>query len=104
MADEIKKGLQTLTKTVDKGFASVAGDIADVKKELSEFRAEMFEFKQETRDELAYIKSEIVDIRKRLSLLEEKVKGHSGFTKEIDEAFSRISIIEKHLGIKSKSK
>ncbi|GEM_PF-1725566 len=65
------------------GFAGVRADIAKIRTEIMEIR------------------TELIDIRKRLDNLEEIVKDHSHYTKEIDHAFVRIAVIEKQLGIKT---
>src|SRR3989344_5611503 len=50
-------------------------------------------------NELAHIRTELKDIRKRLDILEEKVDQQSGFAKEIDHILTRVTMIEKRLGI-----
>lgn len=85
----------TLSKTVERGFAAVAEDIA-------EFRAEFRAFKDFTTEELRAIRSEVADIRRELDALKQRVDHMSGYTKEIDHLFERVRAIEQHLGIETK--
>jgi polyhydroxyalkanoate synthesis regulator phasin len=50
-------------------------------------------------DELIPIRSELVQINRRLDALEEQFENLRGVTKEIDELRGRVREIEKHLGI-----
>ena len=52
--------------------------------------------------DLAQIKTELRDIRRRLEVLEEQYKNIRGVTKEIDHLLQRVAIIEKRLGLKSR--
>lgn len=47
-----------------------------------------------------FIKAEVKDIRNRLDAIEEQVRGQSGYAKEIDALMSRLSVVEKRVGIR----
>jgi archaellum component FlaC len=48
-------------------------------------------------EELRRIRSEIVDIHKRLDVLEEQGARQAGYSKEIDHILERVARIEKHI-------
>jgi hypothetical protein len=87
--------IDTLDAHMERGFAAVAEDIADL-------RTEFIEFRTETHENFASLRAEIRDIRHRLEALEEAVHNSVGLTKEIDYLMERVVDIEKHLGIKHK--
>ena len=80
---------------MDRGFASVADDIADLRTDLKGDVARVGE-------QLTSIEAELRGINHRLDLLEEQVGGLKGFSKEIDELRNRVKEIERHLGISKK--
>jgi predicted nucleic acid-binding Zn-ribbon protein len=93
----VKRGFADLEGKMDRGFAAVADDIADIKSKMA------------TRDDIANlggqltsVERELKSIRRDLDDLREKVENVSGFQKEIDHALERIAAIEKHLGLDKK--
>lgn len=55
-----------------------------------------------THARLRDISSELAAIHERIERLEDQGASHAGFAKEIDLLLSRVSAIEKHLGIEKK--
>jgi tetrahydromethanopterin S-methyltransferase subunit G len=53
-------------------------------------------------DRLSNIEAELKDIHRRLDALEEAAMNFSGFAKEIDHLLTRVTAIEKHLGLHKK--
>jgi predicted nucleic acid-binding Zn-ribbon protein len=93
----VKRGFADLEGKMDRGFAAVADDIADIKTKMA------------TRDDIANlggqltsVERELKSIRRDLDDLREKVENVCGFQKEIDHALERIAAIEKHLGLDKK--
>ena len=79
-----KASLDVILSTVERGFAAVADDIANLGGQLTS------------------VERELKSIRRDLDDLREKVENVSGFQKEIDHALERIATIEKHLGLDKK--
>ena len=67
---------------------------------LDEFRRVHERF-DEMKNEIGSVASEVADIHRRLDTLEVAVGNVTGFAKEIDHLFVRVSAIEKHLGLTS---
>jgi chromosome segregation ATPase len=93
----VKRGFADLEGKMDRGFAAVADDIADIKSTMA------------TRDDIANlggqltsVERELKSIRRDLDDFRERVENVSGFQKEIDHALERIAAIEKHLGLDKK--
>jgi predicted nucleic acid-binding Zn-ribbon protein len=93
----VKHGFADLEGKMDRDFAAVADDIADIKSKMA------------TKDDIANlggqltsVERELKSIRRDLDDLREKVENVSGFQKEIDHALERIAAIEKHLGLDKK--
>jgi predicted nucleic acid-binding Zn-ribbon protein len=84
-----------LEALIERGFAALAQDIADVKSELKADVADV-------REEIQAVRSELGDIRRRLEALEISIQNVSGFAKEIDHLLQRVGAIEQHLGINRK--
>jgi hypothetical protein len=112
MDRETKTAFSTLTRTIERGFAAVSSDIADIKGDITNIKGDVTNIKGDiteikstmaTKEDIAGILLELVDIKKRLKAVEKAVEDHTGYTKEIDHAFERITVIERHLGIKVKS-
>ena len=99
--------IEKTSKSADKKFTALAGDIADIKSTMAT-KADIADMATKAdvraivRDELAPIRSELKSIRNELDDLAEKVANVIGFQKEIDHALERIAAIEKHLGINKK--
>jgi predicted nuclease with TOPRIM domain len=89
------KGFASLETRMERGFASVADDIADLRTELKGDIAPVGE-------QLTSIEAELRRINHRLDVLEEQVSGLKGFSKEIGDLRARVPQIEKHLGINKK--
>lgn len=83
-SDDIRSTMATKEEMTD-GFAGIRKEMA-------------------TKADIAGIMTELTDIKQRLKAVEIAVENHSGFSKEIDHAFARIAVIEKHLGIKQKAR
>jgi hypothetical protein len=90
--------LDTILSTVERGFAAVASDIADIKSTM----ATKEDVRAIVNEELAPIHTELKSISDYLNDLTEKFENISGFRKEIDHALERIAAIEKHLKIDKK--
>jgi chromosome segregation ATPase len=95
-----------LTKTVERGFATVAEDIASIRTEL---KGDIDNLRIELKSDIAALGGQIADIerdlkqmRRELNDLSEKVENVTGYRKEIDHALERIAAIERHLGINRK--
>ena len=111
MAAIKKVTLNTVLSTMERGFAAVASDIADIKAtmatktELAAVRREMAtkdDVRAIVQSELSPIRSELKSIRHDLDDLTQKVENVIGFRQEIDHALERIAAIEDHLGIQKK--
>ena len=48
---------------------------------------------------LTSIEKELLEIGKRLDILEEQSSSHGGFAKELDDLHTRLTAIERHLGL-----
>jgi septal ring factor EnvC (AmiA/AmiB activator) len=94
----VNRGFASLEGTMERNFAAVAEDIADLRKDM----ATKDDVREIVREELAPIHAELKAIRRELDDLQEKFDNVSGFRKEIDHALGRIAAIEKHLGISKK--
>jgi archaellum component FlaC len=55
-------------------------------------------------DRLTNIEAELKDIHARLDLLEQEARNFSGYAKEIDHLLTRVTAIEKHLGLHQHTK
>ena len=99
-------------QTVERGFAAVAEDIADIRARMAtkddlaavkaELKGEISDLREEMREGFASIREELRDIRQRLEALEEAARNSAGLTKEIDHLMARVRTIERHLGIETK--
>jgi hypothetical protein len=89
------------TRTVEKGFAAVAQDLAlrPTKSELASIVENIITPIVDAK--LKPITDELVSIRGHLKYLKEKAAEAVHLTKEIDHALERIRRIEKHLGIQN---
>jgi chromosome segregation ATPase len=93
----VERGFADVERKMDRGFAAVADDIAEIKSTMatkSDIAA--------LGEQLASIELELKSIRGELDDLREKVENVIGFQKEIDHALERIAAIEKYLGINKK--
>ena len=100
-----REAFAALTQTVERGFAAVAEDIADIRARMAtkdDLAAVRDELRAEMRDGFASIREELRDIRQRLEALEEAARNSAGLTKEIDHLMERVRAIEKRLGIETK--
>jgi uncharacterized membrane protein len=68
------------------------------KEDVADIRATMA-----TKNDLAYILSELKALRDDLDALREQVQNITGYRKEIDHALDRIAAIERHLGVGRKT-
>ncbi len=68
-----------------------------IKSESDDIRRDMHEQFSEVKMDLRSIRTELLDINRRLDRLEESVEAMKGFSKEIDELRSRVKNIEKHM-------
>jgi hypothetical protein len=51
------------------------------------------------REDIRYIRQEVIVLRRDVEELKERVRSHDGFAKDIDHALERIRRIEQHIGI-----
>ena len=91
-----------LEALIERGFAALAGDIADTKTEITGVKADVARLREEMQAGFADVRTELKDVRMRIETLELAVQDISGFAKEIDYLLQRVSAIEKHLGIEQK--
>ena len=82
---EMKEGFGA----VDRQFMAVHVQFKEVDNRLDGMNAELY-----------HLRSEAKDIRHTLEDLEEQIGNIKGYTKEIDELYKRLKIIEKHLHLK----
>jgi len=83
----------------DDQFERLAQMIKGVHDEMTE-RFDAVDARFNKVDEtLEYLRAEVRDLRSIFESLKEKVDSQSGYAKEIDHAFTRLSAIEKHLGM-----
>jgi archaellum component FlaC len=107
MDQATKDAFAKLTQTVERGFAAVAEDIADIrarmatKDDLNAFRDEFEAFRAETAENFRDLKAEVGDIRRAIEHLQTRVGNMEGYSKEIDHLMERVRTIERHLGIKA---
>jgi predicted nucleic acid-binding Zn-ribbon protein len=105
-----KEAFTKLTETVERGFAAVAEDIADIrarmatKDDLKELatKAELRAFREETAQNFRDLREEVRDLRRAIEDLRTRVANIEGYSKEIDYLMQRVRAIEKHLGIEPK--
>ena len=97
MAKKQTSEIAHLTNVVERGFAALTEDIADIKSTMA------------TKEEIVAlatqvtsVERELKSIRRDLNDLMEQFENVSGFHKEIDHALERIAAIEKHLGLDKK--
>jgi predicted nucleic acid-binding Zn-ribbon protein len=93
----VKRGFADLEGKMDRGFAAVADDIADIKSKMATKNHIV-----NLGGQLTGVERELKSVRRDLDDLREKVENVSGFQKEIDHALERIAAIEKHLGLDKK--
>jgi tetrahydromethanopterin S-methyltransferase subunit G len=55
-------------------------------------------------ERLTNIQAELKDIHARLEQLEQEARNFSGYAKEIDHLLTRVTAIEKHLGLHQHTK
>lgn len=83
--------IRKLTQIVESGFAAVATDIAESKKEMLEHFVRM-------EGRLLSIEQELKDIKRRLTVLENQIdRVDSKHKKEIEELWKHVVAIEKRL-------
>lgn len=91
MAKKVLTPIDKLTRTVERGFAAVAEEFADVKKNMATGFAGV-----EAR--LLSIEQELTDIKRRLTALEDKFDRFGEKNKEeIEALWKRVIAIEKRL-------
>ena len=94
VAGQMQKGFQKIDARMERGFAAVAGDVADIKRDMA-----TKEHISALATQVGSIERELRDIKRRLTHFEDNV---TGYRQEIDHALERIAAIEKHLGINKK--
>jgi hypothetical protein len=98
--------INALTRLVEKGFAAISSDIAQLPthSDVREIAREVIreEVPPMIEEALTPIRRELAVIARRLDALDEQFANIKGVTKEIDELRDRLSTIEKHLGIDKK--
>jgi hypothetical protein len=113
MAKETR--LTELREMIERGFKAVAEDIGDMRKDMAT-KEEVADIKTEMMDQFKHVEkqfhaldarlqgiaSKIAVIHRRVERLEELGASNAGFAKEIDLLLTRVTAIEKHLGIDKK--
>ena len=74
--------------------------VTDIQTDVSGLRSEFTTFRSETEENFRSLRAEISDIHRDLENLQNRIGDISGYAKEIDLLLSRVSNIEKLLGIK----
>lgn len=107
MASKKPSEIAQLSKTVERGFAALAEDIAGIKETMATKNG-IAEIKRTmaTKEQLAALGTQVTGIerelkstRRELLDLMDKFDNVIGYRKEIDHALERIAAIEKHLGL-----
>jgi chromosome segregation ATPase len=93
----VERGFADVERKMDRGFAAVADDIAEIKSTMAT-KSDIGTL----AGQLTSIERELKSIRRDLDDLGGKFENIIGFLKEIDHALERIAAIEKHLGINKK--
>jgi hypothetical protein len=101
MDQATREAFAALTQTVERGFAAVADDIADIRARMAT-KEELKAFREETAENFRDLKAEVADIRRAIENLQTRVGNMEGYSKEIDHLMERVRAIERHLGIKAK--
>lgn len=83
--------IDTLTKTVERGFALMEKGFASVAEDIAGIKAELAAFREEVRGEFRTVHTELKTLRIDLENLREKVDNVTGYRKEIDCALKRIA-------------
>lgn len=98
--DQIIAMLGDMNASMERSFAAVADDIADIKRDL----ATKDDMRAIVREEIKDVRSELASIRRDLDRLSANADNVLGYRKEIDYALDRIAAIEKHLGHRKKDR
>lgn len=97
----MEKGFSRMEKGFDlmeKSFASTADELIDIQRDMAT-KKELEAFRSESNQNFAELRSEVSEIHKQITALEEQGASHAGFAKEIDYLLARVARIEKHLGM-----
>ena len=104
--DQFEKLAQLIKGVYDDLSEEIGTQVGGLRTEMNERFAQVdIRFDQmdarfdKIENEIAHIYAELRDIRNRLEILEEQTKSNTGFSKEIDYAFTRITAIEQRLGL-----
>jgi hypothetical protein len=100
MDQATKDAFTKLTETVERGFAAIAEDIADIRARMPT-KEELKALREETAENFRDLKAEVADIRRAIENLQTRVGNMEGYSKEIDHLMERVRAIERHLGIKA---
>lgn len=94
MAKSTPVTLASLSRTIEKGFSSVAEDIADIRKEMAT-KADVAELRKELKGDIAGVRKEMGDgfalINRRLdTIIQIQLNQYAGRIKKLETAvFSR---------------
>ena len=88
--------LEKLTRTVERGFAAAAEDVAEIKRTMAT-KEDILRIE----GRLLSIEQELKDIKHRLNALGRELDGVEKYAGDISELRSRIKVIERHLKIHS---
>lgn len=77
-------------------------DVTEVKIEIAAVESRLTKRIVDLGEQVGGIERELREIRRDLEALREKFENVEEYRKEIDHAFERIAVIEKHLGIDRK--
>src|SRR5437660_10223557 len=72
-----KVTLDKILSTVERGFAAVADDVADIKSTMAT-KEELSAFRTETKDNFRALRSEVADIRRDLDDVKTKIENIYG--------------------------
>ena len=82
--------------------SSTRAEIHELRTEVQDFRTEFNNFRGEVNSRFSHLEKEIATISSRLDAIEESIADMRGYAKEIDDLRTRISDIERHLGVARK--
>ena len=88
--------------TMQKDASEFRNEFYEFRTEVQDFRTEFNNFRGEVNSRFSHLEKEIATISSRLHAIEESIADMRGYAKEIDDLRTRISDIERHLGVARK--
>ena len=91
--------VETMNGRIEHSFVSAGSDFTAMADDIAEMKHDVTEFHTETRSHFGTFHAELNSIRAKLADIKLKGEFHAGYVGEIERILSRVSAIEKHLGI-----